>query len=89
MKKSFNNYTDSELLALDNETINDAIRIAAIERGIAPPMTLSEALHKSEWRGYVKPAEFVAVWEICIEGRYSSNTATGLCYLSEETAMAA
>ena len=89
MKRSFNQYTDRELLTLDNETINDAIRIEAIERGIAPPMVLSEAITKSEWRGYTKPTQFVAVWEIWLSGKYNSPSGTGLCYLSEEQAMKA
>lgn len=89
MKKSFNQYTDSELLGLDNETINDAIRIEAIERGIAPPMTLSEAITKSEWRGYTKPAQHVVAWEIYTMGKYSSPTPTGMAYLDEQKAMAA
>ena len=76
-------------MTLDNETINDAIRIEAIERGIAPPMTLSEAITKSEWRGYSKPEQFVVAWEIYVSGKYSSPTATGMAYLDEAKAQAA
>lgn len=89
MKRSFNQYTDSELLTLDNETINDAIRLEAVERGIAPPMTLSEAITRSEWRGYTRPVQYVAVFEIYTTSKYSTATATGMGYLDEAKAMAA
>lgn len=87
MTRSFNQYTDSELLALDNETINDAIRIESIERGVEPPITLSEAIRKSEWRGYQKPAEAVTVYEICTSGQYSQIRCSGFGFLDESKAM--
>jgi hypothetical protein len=62
--KRFADYTDAELLGIDNETLNKAIRIEAIERGIKPPITLSEALRRSEWVGYQKPAEAIKVFRI-------------------------
>ena len=62
--KRFAEYTDAELLGIDNETLNKAIRIEAIERGIKPPITLSEALRRSEWVGYQKPAESIKVFRI-------------------------
>jgi len=89
MNKRFNDYTDAELLALDNETINDAIRIEAIQQGVQPPITLSEALRKSEWVGYQKPAESVAVFEIMIPGEYGTPKSTGVAYLTREKAEAA
>ncbi|NBW19950.1 MAG: hypothetical protein EBR82_69465 [Caulobacteraceae bacterium] len=62
--KRFADYTDAELLGIDNETLNKAIRIEAIQRGIKPPITLSEALRRSEWVGYQKPAEAIKVFRI-------------------------
>lgn len=62
MTQKFSAYSDAELLALTNEQLNDAIRIEAIDRGIKPPITISEALRRSEWRGYQKPAEAISVW---------------------------
>lgn len=62
--KPFNALTDAEVLGLSNEDLNDAIRLEAIERGIQPPITLSEALRRSEWRGYQKPAEAIKVFRI-------------------------
>jgi len=64
--KKFSDYTNPELLLLDNDAINDAIRLEAIDRGIKPPVTLSEALQRSEWRGYKKPAEAIRVFRIRI-----------------------
>ena len=50
--KPFSQLTRNETLDLTNEELNDAIRLEAIDRGIKPPITLSEALRRSEWRGY-------------------------------------
>jgi hypothetical protein len=90
MKKAFSKYTNEELLTLTNEQLNDAIRIEAIERGIQPPITLSEALRRSEFVGYQLPAEAVSVFEICTQNDgYSSVSPTGVAYFSEEKAKAA
>lgn len=62
--KPFNALTDTEVLGLSNEDLNDAIRLEAIDRGIQPPITLSEALRRSEWRGFQKPAEAIKVFRI-------------------------
>ncbi len=70
--KSFNQLTDSEVLNLSNEDLNDSIRLEALDRGIKPPITLSEALRRSEWRGYTKPAEAIKVWTLKV-GYHSSN----------------
>jgi len=72
--KPFNQLTDSEVLNLSNEDLNDAILLEAINRGIQPPITLSEALRRSEWRGYTKPAEAIKVFSFKI-GYHSSNFA--------------
>ncbi len=82
--KSFNQLTDSEVLGLSNEDLNDAIRLEAIERGIQPPITLSEALRRSEWRGYQKPAEAIKVFRLR-QGYY----VTEFGWLDEAKAVAA
>lgn len=90
MTKRFNDYTNEELLQISNEDYNIAVRIEAIQRGVQPPVTLSEALRSSEWRGYQLPAEHTAVYEVCVkEDAYSSLRATGVAYLSENRATAA
>ncbi|UOF78071.1 mafG [Caudoviricetes sp.] len=81
--KTFTQYTDQELLSISVQDLNDAIRREAIERGIKPPMPLSEALRTSEWRGYQLPAENAAVWEINKLDGYSKS---GIAYLTEELA---
>lgn len=70
--KPFNALTDAEMLGLSNEDLTDSIRLEAIERGIQPPITLSEALRRSEWRGYQKPAEAIKVFRIR-QGYYQSD----------------
>ena len=66
--KRFANFTDAELIGIDNDTLNRAIRIEAIERGIKPPVTLSEALRSSEWLGFERPAEAVPVYRLSMGG---------------------
>ena len=89
MNKSFNQYTDLELLTLDNETVSDAIRIEAIERGVQPPITLSEAIRKSEWHGYKQPTESITVFEIVTKKDSYSTNSSGVGYLDEAKALAA
>lgn len=79
--KPFQLLTDNEVLGLTNEELNDAIRIGAIEQGIQPPLTLSEQLKNSEWRGYQQPAGGVVVWEIGLVSEYHGTHSTGLAYL--------
>ena len=70
--KPFSQLSRNEIIDLTNEDLNDAILLEAIERGIKPPITLSEALRRSEWRGYTKPAEAIKVWTLKV-GYHSSN----------------
>ena len=82
--KRFCDYADEELLTLNNEQLNDAIRIEAIQRGINPPITMPEALRRSEWRGYQKPAEAIKVF--ALKAGYSSS---GFGWLDESLAQRA
>lgn len=66
MSKRFNDYTDAELLSIDNQTLNDSIRIEATFRGIQPPIQISVALRQSEWVGYTLPADYTTVYAIKI-----------------------
>ena len=70
--KRFCYYADEELLTLTNEQLNDAIRIEAIQRGINPPITMPDALRRSEWRGYQKPAEAIKMFALKC-GYHTSN----------------
>lgn len=87
--KRFADYTDAELLTIDNDTLNSAIRIEAIQRGITPPITLSEALRNSEWRGYQKPASAIKVYEIIHPSTYGNPSPSGCGFLDEESALKA
>lgn len=82
--KPFPQLTRSEVLNLTNEELNDAIRLEAIERSIKPPIQLSEALRRSEWRGYQKPAEAIKVFRLR-QGWYT----TDFGWLDEAKAIAA
>ena len=84
MSKRFADYTDAELLGIDNETLNIAIRVEAINRGIKPPITISEALRRSEWAGYQKPAEAIKVFRL-----RSGYNASEFGWLDEAKAQAA
>ena len=82
--KAFSQLSRTEILNLTNEELNDSIRLEAIERSIKPPITLSEALRRSEWRGYQKPAEAIKVFRLR-QGWYT----TDFGWLDEAKAVAA
>ena len=82
--KAFSQLSRNEILNLTNEELNDSIRLEAIERSIKPPITLSEALRRSEWRGYQKPAEAIKVFRLR-QGWYT----TDFGWLDEAKAVAA
>ena len=82
--KPFFQLSRNEILDLTNEELNDSIRLEAIERSIKPPITLSEALRRSEWRGYQKPAEAIKVFRLR-QGWYT----TDFGWLDEAKAVAA
>ena len=82
--KAYSQLSRNEILDLTNEELNDAIRLEAIERGIKPPITLTEALRRSEWRGFQTPAEAIKVF--CIRQGYSRSD---FGWLDESKALAA
>jgi hypothetical protein len=84
--KAFSEYADKELLSIGNDELNNAIRVEAINREIAPPITLSDALHKSEYVGYQRPAEAVEIWEIQKQSRWGAHSNSGVAYLKKEDA---
>ena len=87
--KRASEYTEVELLGLSNEEFSDAIRREAIYAGIKIPVTYSEALRSSEWRGYSAPAEGLRLYEVLRPGQYREMESSGIAYLSEERARAA
>ena len=83
--KPTSKYTDSELLALNPEEFSDSVRLEAIHRGIKPPVTLSESLKQSEWKGYRHPTNGVSVWCIHATASYTHHTSS-FGYLSQDAA---
>jgi len=67
----YHQLSKDEKLALTSDQLNDAIKLEAISRGIKPPVTLSEALKRSEWVGYQQPAESVPVYAIAISSYHT------------------
>lgn len=89
MHTRFTSLTPAQLLALTSDDFNLAVRLEALERGIRPPVPLSEALKKSEWRGFRAPADFVEVWSVAILSGYGTSRETGIAYLDKAQAEAA
>lgn len=87
MKRYFD-YTDKEKLSLSHEDFQHSITLEAMWRGIKPPITLSEALVRTEYRGYQIPPESTVVFEIVKESSYS-NSPSGMAYLDRSKAQAA
>ncbi len=82
--KKFSDYTGDEIVAMDNGTLQDAIRLEAISRGIEPPISLPQAIRQSEWVGFQIPAEAVQVWRLG-----SGYLRSPIAYLSESDAKSA
>lgn len=87
--KKFSQYTDAELIDLPPESIEDSIRLEAIDRGIRIPVALSEALRTTEFAGFQRTGDHAAVYEILAPNRWGAPEATGVAYLSEARAEAA
>lgn len=86
--KRYYELTKEEKLALDSEQLTVAIKLEAIERGIKPPLTLSEHINQGLYTGYTLPADSVAFWEVCYsKEHYSSGfEPTGLAFKTREQA---
>ena len=88
--KKYSEYTTAEKLALTQEEFAKAVKIEGIHRGIKPPITLGDALRKSEFNGFSLPADVAVFYEIVIpQGAYSGMKETGLCFNTAEAARAA
>lgn len=85
--KPYSQLTTEEKLSLTDETFNTAVKLEAVERGIQLPITLEQALVRSEFRGFSRPADSVSFYELCGPGQYSGNVkGTGVCYRTREEA---
>lgn len=78
--------TREEKLALDNDQFLKAVKLEAISRGIKPPITLDEAIKRTEFVGYQIHPEHTKVYQITRQKRYSNVIETGVAYLDIELA---
>ena len=79
--KAYYQYQKHERAELTSDTLNDAIRLEAIERGIRVPVTLPEHLKSQPSCTARIPEKAVCVFKVSVGG-YTD----GLCYLDEELA---
>ncbi len=76
-----------ERMQLSNDALADAIRLEAIHRCVAPPISLPEQLSQGMIQGYAVPAQAIRLFEIVRPGQYSSTgDNTGIAYQSLELA---
>ena len=80
-KMRITEYKRSELLALNNEQLTDAIRCEALHRGIKVKVSIPEGLRLSEWQGYQRPSEAKKVYRLRFE-----HTVSDFAWLTEEAA---
>lgn len=84
MSVAFSDMSGSQLLELNSEQLNDAIRLEAIKQGAAPPIALSDRVRSSEWLGFQVPAEYAKVWRL-----RAGYNASQIGYMSEARAIEA
>lgn len=82
--KRFSELSEAELLNYNADELNDSIKLEAIHRGIAPPVSLSEAIQTSGFKGHIPSKDDVAIYRLGTDG-YGD----GVCWLSEEAALMA
>lgn len=78
---------EDERLALDDQQLSDAIKLEAIHREIAPPITLDEAMKQGVFTSYQHPADYVKFYEIIRPGRYGGQDRTGIAFPTEQEAI--
>jgi len=83
--KRFAELSETELLNFTADELNDSIKLEAIHQGIAPPVSLSEAIQKSGFTGHVPSKDDVAIYRLGTDGYASDDVG----WLSEEAALMA
>lgn len=78
---------EDERLALDDQQLSDAIKLEAIHREIAPPITLDEAMKQGVFTSYQHPADYVKFYEIMRPAKYSGQDRTGIAFPTEQEAI--
>ena len=82
--KRFSELSETELLNFTADELNDSIKLEAIHQGIAPPVSLSEAIQKSGFTGHVSSKDDVPIYRLGTDG-YGDDVG----WLSEEAALMA
>lgn len=79
--------TTDQKIALTSESVQTAIELEAANRGIKPPLKLTDELNQYPFIGYTTPANSVSFYEILRPTKYSGNgERTGLCFKTEQEA---
>lgn len=76
---AFFRLTKNQILALSQDELADAIKVEAIERGIKIPISLSEAIQRSGFSGYIASPQDQAFYQI--DGKHGE-----VAWLSQEAA---
>lgn len=84
--RPFSKYTEAELLSLNNDEVSDAIRLEAIERGIAVPISIPEHLHNIGFSGYTEDPSQGKVYALATRGTIDS---VSIGFLTQEAAQRA
>jgi hypothetical protein len=82
--KRFSELSEAELLNFNADELNDSIKLEAIHQGIAPPVSLSEAIQTSGFTGHIPSKDDVAIYRLGTDG-YGDDVG----WLSEEAALMA
>jgi len=82
--KRFSELSEAELLNFNADELNDSIKLEAIHQGIAPPVSLSEAIQTSGFNGHIPSKDDVAIYRLGTDG-YGDDVG----WLSEEAALMA
>lgn len=90
MNTKYSALSTSEKLSLDDAGLLRAITLEAIDRGVSLPTRLSDALKRTDAKGFWVPADAHRLYEICAKGRnYGEPTRTGIAFPTEEAALKA
>lgn len=86
MAKAYSELSVEERCLLDSGTFTDSVRLEAIKRGIAPPVSPSEKLKQGEYVSYTPTASHARFYELVGPGRYGSPDPLGIAFRTEDEA---
>lgn len=85
MKRYFD-LTDAEKLALNQDQLDQAIKLESLNRGIKLPFTHTEAMKQEGYNGFQFPPDTLKLYQIIIPNEYGNPEKTGVCYKTIEEA---